>query len=96
MCHRDFASKVIRGLIFTDWGPDSGWVKTIYTHEHYIAETAESERPELAKAPGWRRERTRADTMHCTNLGLNWYQIGNSLFYLAHVRAPLMLEGASK
>ena len=48
----------------------------------------------LTLAPGWRICRTRPDSMHCVNLGIGHLAIGNVLWFLAIVRAYLVLGPA--
>lgn len=50
-------------------------------HKDYVLQA--DRRSVLTLAPGWQLQRTRNDSMHCVNLGVCWYLIGNLLWFLA-------------
>ena len=62
------------------------------THEMYMA--LGTRKSVLCMAPGWRLERTRADSMHCVNLGIAMHVIGNALWFLTTEKAYLVFEPA--
>ena len=84
-CHRDWASKTLAHLIFTNWAKNAFWKSTTLSHADYIA--MNPKRSVLTAVPGWRLERTRADSMHCVNLGVALLVIGNILVFLCMIRA---------
>ena len=94
LCHRDFASKVVAALLFTDFSEGADWKATSIRHEDFVADVGD-DMPVLGKAPGWRIERTRGDTMHCTNLGVCFLLIGNCLKFLVDVKVHISLHGDS-
>lgn len=89
-CHRDFCHKDLdHPARYADWTEDAFWVSTSWTHEQYM-ETVHAVTA-LASMPGWRLERTLADSMHCTNLGISWPLISSVLWFLCMRRAYLVL-----
>lgn len=81
-------------LLFTDFSESAGWKETSICHEDFVADVGD-DMPMLGKAPGWGIERTRGDTMHCTNLGVCFLLIGNCLKFLVDVKAHISLGGDS-
>ena len=84
-CHRDWASKTLAHLIFTNWAKNAFWKSTTLSHADYIA--MNPKRYVLTAVPGWRLERTRVDSMRCVNLGVALLVIGNILVFLCMIRA---------
>ena len=74
ICHRCFASKTLGHMSFTDFSAEAPWRMT-QVPESMFWEFAQHRTSVLTLLPGWRRERVRSDTMHCSNLGVAWLLI---------------------
>eukprot|EP00959_Pyramimonas_sp_CCMP1952_P466303 9489751-Pyramimonas_sp.AAC.1 len=88
ICHRDWASKVLDSMTYTDFSEHAGWRKTI-PPENYFWDFCDHRTSVLTLMPGWMRDLCKTDTMHCVNLGTAHLLIGNAIIFLANNRVDL-------
>lgn len=101
MCHKCFAHKdPCHAATFTDFTDAAVWLLTMWTHEAFWQSLAGVVPTVPMLMPGWRLERTLADSMHCVNLGICRVLIGSALHFHAIFKSYLVLdplcEGAAK
>lgn len=86
-CERCHASKTDPSMLFTDFGSEPAWARTLTSHSEWLQEYPRHTRSPLATIPGFSHETIRGDVMHVVNLGVAQWALGSCFIQLLEVGA---------